>query len=101
MSIMNFLPWRQQRRARCLRLWGGMCVGTMLLMFAIIFCLRINPLMRLHALQTELTGTQTVQHVPPGRNSPHRRRSQRRPFNNAHGNRCWSPFPAPLLHRSG
>ena len=63
MSIMNFLPWRQQRRARCLRLWGGMCVGTMLLMFAIIFCLRINPLMRLHALQTELTGPQTVQHA--------------------------------------
>ena len=63
MSLMNFLPWRQQRRARCLRLWGGMCVGTMLLMFAIIFCLRINPLMRLHALQTELTGTQTVQHA--------------------------------------
>lgn len=63
MSIMNFLPWRQQRRARCLHFWGGMCVGTVLLMFAIIFCLRINPLMRLHALQTELTGTQTVQHA--------------------------------------
>lgn len=63
MSIMNFLPWRQQRRARCLHFWGGMCVGTVLLMFAIIFCLRINPLMRLHTLQTELTGTQTVQHA--------------------------------------
>ncbi|HCM9128529.1 TPA: PilN domain-containing protein [Enterobacter asburiae] len=63
MSIMNFLPWRQQRRARCLHFWGGMCVGTVLLMFAIIFCLRINPLMRLRALQTELTGTQTVQHA--------------------------------------
>lgn len=63
MSIMNFLPWRQQRRARCLHFWGGMCVGTVLLMSAIIFCLRINPLMRLHALQTELTGTQTVQHA--------------------------------------
>lgn len=63
MSIMNFLPRRQQRRARCLHFWGGMCVGTVLLMFAIIFCLRINPLMRLHALQTELTGTQTVQHA--------------------------------------
>lgn len=63
MSIMNFLPWRQQRRARCLHFWGGMCVGAVLLMFAIIFCLRINPLMRLHALQTELTGTQTVQHA--------------------------------------
>ena len=22
MSIMNFLPWRQQRRARCLHFWG-------------------------------------------------------------------------------
>ncbi|KGI62052.1 pilus assembly protein HofN [Enterobacter sp. UCD-UG_FMILLET] len=63
MSIMNFLPWRQQRRARCLRFWGAMCVGTVLLMFAVIFCLRINPVMRLHALQTELTGMQTVQHA--------------------------------------
>ena len=63
MSLMNFLPWRQQRRARCLRFWGAMCVGTVLLMFAVIFCLRINPLMRLHALQTELTGMQTVQHA--------------------------------------
>lgn len=50
MSLMNFLPWRQQRRARCLRFWGAMCVGTVLLMFAVIFCLRINPVMRLHAL---------------------------------------------------
>ena len=63
MSLMNFLPWRQQRRARCLRFWGAMCVGTVLLMFAVIFCLRINPVMRLHALQTELTGVQTVQHT--------------------------------------
>jgi pilus assembly protein HofN len=63
MSLMNFLPWRQQRRARFLRFWGAMCVGTVLLMFAIIFCLRINPVMRLHALQTELTGMQTVQHA--------------------------------------
>ena len=63
MSLMNFLPWRQQRRARCLRFWGAMCVGTVLLMFAVIFCLRINPVMRLQALQTELTGMQTVQHA--------------------------------------
>ena len=63
MSLMNFQPWRQQRRARCLRFWGAMCVGTVLLMFAVIFCLRINPVMRLHALQTELTGMQTVQHA--------------------------------------
>lgn len=63
MSIMNFLPWRQQRRARCLRFWGAMCVGTVLLIFMAIFCLRMNPLMRLHALQTDLTGMQAVQHV--------------------------------------
>lgn len=63
MSIMNFLPWRQQRRARCLRFWGAMGVGTMLLMLVIMFGLRMNPLMRLHALQTDLTGMQTVQHA--------------------------------------
>lgn len=63
MSIMNFLPWRQQRRARCLRFWGAMGVGTVLLMLVIMFGLRMNPLVRLHALQTELTGMQTVQHA--------------------------------------
>lgn len=63
MSIMNFLPWRQQRRARCLRFWGAMGVGTVLLMFMVMFGLRLPPLMRLHALQTELTGMQTVQHA--------------------------------------
>jgi pilus assembly protein HofN len=63
MSIMNFLPWRQQRRARCLRFWGAMSVGTVLLMFVVMFGLRMNPLMRLHALQTDLTGMQTVQHA--------------------------------------
>ncbi|MFL4293635.1 PilN domain-containing protein [Enterobacter asburiae] len=63
MSIMNFLPWRQQRRARCLRFWGAMGVGTVLLMLVIMFGLRMNPLMRLHVLQTELTGMQTVQHA--------------------------------------
>ncbi|WP_148244503.1 PilN domain-containing protein [Enterobacter asburiae] len=70
MSIMNFLPWRQQRRARCLRFWGAMCVGTVLLMFVVIFCLRINPLMRLHALQTDLTGMQSVQRALISRQRP-------------------------------
>ena len=42
---------------------AAMRIKPVLIMFAIIFCLRINPLMRLHALQTELTGTQTVQHA--------------------------------------
>lgn len=63
MSIMNFLPWRQQRRSRCLRFWGAMCVGTVLLLFVTIFCLRMNHLVKLRALQTDLTGMQTVQHA--------------------------------------
>ncbi|MHB9348013.1 MULTISPECIES: PilN domain-containing protein [Enterobacter] len=63
MSIMNFLPWRQQRRSRCLRFWGAMCVGTVLLLFVTIFCLRMNHLVRLRALQTDLTGMQSVQHA--------------------------------------
>lgn len=63
MSILNFLPWRQQRRARCLRFWGVMCVGTVLLLFVTIFCLRINHLVKLRALQTDLTGMQAVQHA--------------------------------------
>ena len=63
MSIMNFLPWRQQRRSRCLRFWGAMCVGTVLLLFVVIFCLRMNHLVKLRALQTDLTGMQAVQHA--------------------------------------
>lgn len=63
MSIINFLPWRQQRRSRCLRFWGAMCVGTVLLLFVTILCLRMNHLVRLRALQTDLTGMQSVQHA--------------------------------------
>jgi pilus assembly protein HofN len=64
-------------------------------MFAVIFCLRINQLVRLHALQTELTGMQSVQHALSRQKLPHRRRSLRRNVNDAHGNRCWNHFPAP------
>jgi len=63
MSILNFLPWRQQRRARCLRFWGAMCIGTVLLMFVVIVCLRMNQFVKLRALQTDLTGMQSVQHA--------------------------------------
>jgi len=63
MNITNFLPWRQQRRARCLRLWGAMFVGTALVMLMVVFCLRMTYLMRLHALQTDQAGMQSVQHV--------------------------------------
>lgn len=62
MSITNFLPWQQQRRARCLRFWGATFVCTALLMVTTIACLRMTPLLRLHALQTDLTGILSVQH---------------------------------------
>lgn len=63
MSITNFLPWRQQRRARCLRFWGAMIFGTALVMLMVVCCLRLAQLTRLHALQTDLAGMQSVQHV--------------------------------------
>lgn len=63
MSSTNLLPWRQKRRARCLRFWGAMFFGTALVMLMVIFCLRMTHLMRLHALQADLAGMQSVQHV--------------------------------------
>lgn len=63
MRIMNFLPWRQQRRARCLRFWGALWVGTVLLTLAAIFGLRMHYLVRLQALQADLTAAQSVQHA--------------------------------------
>ncbi|HEO9144536.1 TPA: PilN domain-containing protein [Enterobacter asburiae] len=63
MNMTNFIPWRQQRRARCLRFWGAMFVGAWLVMLMVIFCLRINHLVRLHALRAELAGMQSVHHA--------------------------------------
>lgn len=61
MSVTNFLPWRQQRRARCLRFWGGVFIGTALLILLVVFSMRMNHLVKLRALQTQLAGTQSVQ----------------------------------------
>ena len=40
-----------------------MCIGTVLLMFVVIVCLRMNQFVKLRALQTDLTGMQSVQHA--------------------------------------
>ena len=61
MNVTNFLPWRQQRRARCLRFWGGMFISTSLLILMIVFSLRMNHQVTLRALQSQLVGTQFVQ----------------------------------------
>ena len=62
MNMTNFLPWRQQRRVRCLRFWGAMFVIAWLAMLTVIFGLRINHQVRLHALRAELAGIQSVRH---------------------------------------
>lgn len=102
MSILNFLPWRQQRRTRCLRFWGAMCVGTVLLLFVVFFCLRMNHLVRLRALQTDLTGMQSVQHALVARQ---RLTAQAQMPVQTLQRRTWQPvlssFPAPFRHMSG
>ncbi len=42
MSMTNFLPWRRQRRVRCLRFWGVLFVATWLLILMGVFSLRMN-----------------------------------------------------------
>ncbi|MDV0594947.1 MULTISPECIES: PilN domain-containing protein [unclassified Enterobacter] len=70
MNMTNFMPWRQQRRARCLRFWGAMFVGAWLVMLMVIFGLRINHQVRLHALRAELAGMQSVRHALMSRQTP-------------------------------
>ncbi|MCM7591050.1 PilN domain-containing protein [Enterobacter chuandaensis] len=61
MNVTNLLPWRQQRRTRCLRFWGTVFFGASLLMLIAVFTLRMNHLVTLRALQTQLVGMQSVQ----------------------------------------
>lgn len=63
MNMTNFLPWRQQRRARCLRFWAVAFAAILLLILTVFFSLRMNNVVKLRALQSELAGTQSVQHV--------------------------------------
>lgn len=61
MSMTNLLPWRQQRRACRLRFWGGLSAATCILTLATVFSLSMHAHLKLHALQAELAGMQTVQ----------------------------------------
>ena len=63
MSMTNFLPWRRQRRVRCLRFWGVLFVATWLLILMGVFSLRMNPLVLTRALHIQLAGMQSVQQV--------------------------------------
>lgn len=70
MNMTNFLPWRQQRRARCLRFWAGVFAGALLLMLLAVFSVRMNHLVTLRALQAQLAGTQSVQRGLVSRQRP-------------------------------
>lgn len=63
MNMTNFMPWRQQRRVRCLRFWAVAFAATLLLVLMVFFSLRMNNVVKLRALQSELMGTQSVQHA--------------------------------------
>lgn len=41
-GAVNFLPWRQHRRQRCLRFWTLCCAGAALSIAAVVFCLRVQ-----------------------------------------------------------
>lgn len=70
MNVTNFLPWRQQWRARCLRFWGTVFFGALLLMLVTVFSVRMNHLVTLRALQAQLAGTQSVQRGLVSRQRP-------------------------------
>lgn len=63
MNMTNFMPWRQQRRVRCLRFWAVAFAATLLLVLMVFFSLRMNNVVKLRVLQSELMGTQSVQHA--------------------------------------
>ncbi|ELW1647423.1 PilN domain-containing protein [Enterobacter oligotrophicus] len=69
MSMANLLPWRQQRRARCLRFWYALFTATLLVTLAVALILRMNSSVKRRALQTELTGMYAVQHALNARRS--------------------------------
>lgn len=70
MSMTNFLPWRQQRRVRCLRFWGVLFIASLLVTLAVGLGLRVNHDVRLRALQSELAGINAVQKILKTRQPP-------------------------------
>jgi pilus assembly protein HofN len=68
----------------------------------VIVCLRMNQFVKLRALQTDLTGMQSVQHALVARQ---KLAAQAQKPAQTRQRRAWQPvlesFPAPFLHRSG
>lgn len=61
MSGVNLLPWRAQRRARCIRFWAVLLAGWLVLILAVTFGLRASQTLAVRALQLELTAIASVQ----------------------------------------
>ncbi|MGC8401514.1 hypothetical protein ACP3P6_16625 [Enterobacter mori] len=91
MSTANFLPWRQQRRMRCLRFWGVLFIASLLVTLTLGLGLRMNHDVKLRGLQSELAGINAVQQILKTRQRPSAPQ-QRLRWNlvPSHGNRHWS-----------
>ncbi|HDR2789333.1 TPA: PilN domain-containing protein [Enterobacter asburiae] len=63
MSRVNLLPWRQQRQTRCIRLWGLLLVGWLLMVLTVTFWLRAHHFIGIRALQQDIAGLSAVQHA--------------------------------------
>lgn len=70
MSTANFLPWRQQRRMRCLRFWGVLFIASLLVTLTLGLGLRMNHDVKLRGLQSELAGINAVQQILKTRQRP-------------------------------
>lgn len=57
----NLLPWRQYRRTRCLRLWGVMFTGSLVMILTALSALRVDKLLALRARQSEWAGIHAVE----------------------------------------
>lgn len=49
MMTANLLPWRQQQKRHCLRFWGGLFIGSLLLTLLLWTALRANSSLQTHA----------------------------------------------------
>lgn len=70
MRMINLLPWRQQRRARCLRFWGTLSLAAWMLVIITACAIRMNNAVMLPGLQTQLSGIQSVRQVLAARQRP-------------------------------
>lgn len=70
MSMANLLPWRQQRRARCLRFWLALSAASLLMMLAAGWGVRTIYALKARALQSELAAITAVQQALKTRQRP-------------------------------